>query len=113
VTAWFLPAPLASATLVSADSTDTLVETRWVQADSSDDQLTNYQELAVYGTNPAKPNTDEPGFMDGYEVSTGCDPTSAASSPETQMVIYTAVEVRFGAAQGQSYQVESSFDLQQ
>ena len=28
------------------------------------------------------------------------------------MVIYTAVEVRFGAAQGQSYRVESSTNLQ-
>ena len=33
--ALFLPAPAAHATIVSADSTDTLVETRWVQADSS------------------------------------------------------------------------------
>ena len=34
-TAWGLPIPAARATVVSADSIDTLVETRWVQADSS------------------------------------------------------------------------------
>ena len=80
--------------------------------DPDGDDLTNYQELLVYHTNPALWDTDGDGFGDGYEVNSGFSPTDPASTPETQLVIYTAVEVRFGAAQGQSYRVESSTDLQ-
>lgn len=190
----FFPSPTARATLASGDSADTLVETRWVQADSSDilidtrtyvflavtavhgtvvpperqftpgasvdltatpdigyvfnkwtdaatgsanpltllmdfdksltahfiqdsrdpdaDNLTNYQELVVFGTNPNLADTDEDGFDDGYEVAQGFSPTSADSSPDTRMVIYTAAEIRFGAGQGLTYRIESSFDLQ-
>jgi uncharacterized repeat protein (TIGR02543 family) len=193
-TAWGLPIPAAHATIVSADSTDTLVETRWVQADSSNvlidtrtyvyltvnathgtvlpperqfapnttveltpapdlgyvfskwtgdatgtanplsllldvdktltavfsqdprdpdaDGLTNYQELITYLTNPDVPDTDADGFTDGYEVAQGFSPTSDTSSPDTRMVAYTAVEIRFGAGVGKTYRIESSGDLQ-
>ena len=80
--------------------------------DPDNDDLTNYQELVVYHSNPALWDTDEDGFGDGYEVNSGFSPTDPASTPETQLVIYTAVEVRFGAAMGQNYRVESSTDLQ-
>ena len=192
--ALFLLAPAGHATIVSADSTDTLVETRWVQADSSNvlidtrtyvyltvnathgtvlpperqfapnttveltpapdlgyvftrwtgdatgtanplsllldvdktltaafsqdsrdpdaDGLTNYQELITYLTNPDVPDTDADGFTDGYEVAQGFSPTSDTSSPDTRMVAYTAVEIRFGAGVGKTYRIESSFDLQ-
>ena len=90
--ALFLPAPAVHATIVSADSTDTLVETRWVQADSS--------------------NVLIDGFTDGYEVAQGFSPTSDTSSPDTRMVAYTAVEIRFGAGVGKTYRIESSVDLQ-
>lgn len=193
-TVWLLPAPLARATWVSAESSNTNVETRWILIESSNilvdtrdyvylavnalhgsvlpperqfvpnttveltampdsnylfskwtgdatgssiplsvlmdsaktinaifvqdsrdpdsDGLTNYQELVVYLTLPNIADTDEDGFSDGYEVSSGYSPTLATSTPETSLVIYTAVEIRFGAAQGQSYRVESSTDLQ-
>ena len=193
-TAWGLPIPAARATVVSADSIDTLVETRWVQADSSNvlidtrdlpdltltvhaehgtvtgagpyvagtsaeltatpapgylfsqwtgdasgtanpltllmdanktvtagfdpdlrdpdaDGLTNFQELATYHTNPTLPDTDADGFTDGYEVAQGFSPTSDSSSPDTRMVAYAAVEIRFGAGVGKTYRIESSFDL--
>jgi hypothetical protein len=192
--ALFLPAPALHATVVSADSTDTLVETRWVQADSSNvlintrdyvyltvnathgtvlpperqfapntnveltpapdlgyvfskwtgdatgnanplsllldvdktltaafsqdprdpdaDGLTNYQELITYLTNPDVPDTDADGFTDGYEVAQGFSPTLDTSSPDTRMVAYTALEIRFGAGVGKTYRIESSFDLQ-
>ena len=79
--------------------------------DSDEDGLTNYQELVVYGTNPALKDTDGDGFEDGYEVNAGYSPTSTTSSPDDQLVIYTAVEVRFGAGLGKTYRVESSTDL--
>ncbi|MCX6868866.1 MAG: hypothetical protein NTV46_22220 [Verrucomicrobia bacterium] len=80
--------------------------------DPDNDNLTNYQEIVVYGSNPALWDTDGDGFPDGYEVYSGFSPTSPTSTPETSLVIYTAVEIRFGAAQGQNYRVESSTDLQ-
>ncbi|MCX6877846.1 MAG: SUMF1/EgtB/PvdO family nonheme iron enzyme [Verrucomicrobia bacterium] len=80
--------------------------------DPDGDGLTNYQELVVYHSNPNVADTDEDGFSDGYEVNSGYSPTDPNSTPETSLVIYTAVEIRFGAAQGQSYRVESSMDLQ-
>ena len=51
--------------------------------------------------------------MDGFEVSTGFSPTSAASTPEALSAVLPAVEYRFNAALGVSYRIEASFDLQQ
>ncbi len=81
-------------------------------ADPDNDNLTNYQELVIHGTNPDLWDTDGDGFSDGYEVSTGYDPKSNTSSPDTRIAIYTAVEVEFGAGLGKTYRVESSTDLQ-
>jgi hypothetical protein len=80
--------------------------------DPDGDGLTNYQENVTYLTNPDVADTDEDGFNDGYEVNSGYSPLMATSTPETSLVIYTAVEIRFGAALGQNYRVESSTDLQ-
>jgi hypothetical protein len=80
--------------------------------DPDGDGLTNYQEIITYLTNPNIADTDEDGFNDGYEVNSGFSPILATSTPETSLVIYTAVEIRFGAALGQNYRVESSTDLQ-
>ena len=80
--------------------------------DPDGDNLTNYEELVVYLTLPDVADTDGDGFNDGDEVHSGFDPNKAGSTPETSLVIYTAVEIRFGAALGQSYRVESSTDLQ-
>jgi uncharacterized repeat protein (TIGR02543 family) len=81
-------------------------------ADNDTDGLTNYQEIVVYGSNPAISDTDGDGFADGYEVTRNFSPTSDTSSPDSQIVIYTAVEVEFGAGLGRTYRVESSTDLQ-
>ncbi|MEY4569978.1 MAG: hypothetical protein RLZZ398_1417 [Verrucomicrobiota bacterium] len=53
-------------------------------------------------------DTDE----DGFEVSTGFSPTSAISTPDALSSIRTAVEFRFNAADGVSYRVEASTDLE-
>ena len=78
--------------------------------DSDDDGLTNYQEHVVYFTNPNLKDTDGDGFHDGYEVEHGYSPILATSKPDTRMVIFTAVEVRFAAGAGKSYRIESSFN---
>ena len=80
--------------------------------DPDNDNLTNYQEIVLHNTNPDLPDTDGDGFEDGYEVTSGFSPTSNTSAPDTRMVIFTAVEVEFGAGLGRSYCVESSTDLQ-
>jgi hypothetical protein len=64
------------------------------------------------GTNPLKADTDADGFSDGVEVQQGFNPTSAASTPESDMSIRTAIEFRFNAASGQRYRIEGSADLQ-
>ena len=80
--------------------------------DPDGDGLTNYQEIVDYGSNPALWDPDGDGFDDGDEVRNGYSPLDPGSSPDTQMVIYTAVEIRFGAAQNRNYKIESSTDLQ-
>jgi hypothetical protein len=80
--------------------------------DPDADDLTNYDEIITHGTNPDLWDTDDDGFGDGYEVNSGFDPKSGTNSPDTQMAIYTAVEVEFGAGLGKTYRVESSTDLQ-
>ncbi len=64
------------------------------------------------GSNPVKADTDADGFNDGVEVQEGFNPTIAASTPESDMNIRTAVEFRFNAASGQRYRIEGSADLQ-
>jgi hypothetical protein len=64
------------------------------------------------GTNPLKADSDGDGFSDGVEVQLGFNPNSAASTPESDMSIRTAVEFRFNAAAGQRYRIEGSANLQ-
>jgi hypothetical protein len=56
-------------------------------------------------------DSDTDGFEDGFEVSTGFDPSLSSSTPETLSSIQTAVEFRFNAALGQTYRIESSTNL--
>lgn len=63
------------------------------------------------GTNPLKADTDNDGFDDGAEVAGNFDPTKAASTPESNVSIRTAVEFRFSAARGASYRIEGSANL--
>jgi uncharacterized delta-60 repeat protein len=81
--------------------------------DSDRDGLTDGQEVYRIHSNPNVPDTDGDGFDDGFEVSTGFSPTSAASTPDALSSALPAVEFRFNAANGISYRIEASFDLQQ
>lgn len=81
-------------------------------SDTDGDGLSDGQEVAIFGSNPNLADTDGDGFDDGFEVSTGFSPTSAASTPDAVSSIRTAVEYRFNAANGVSYRIEVSTDLQ-
>jgi hypothetical protein len=81
-------------------------------SDSDGDGLSQYQEVIVYGTDPADADSDDDGFSDGFEVETGYNPLSASSTPDAISGIETAVKYWFNAANGVSYRIEYSTDLE-
>jgi hypothetical protein len=52
-------------------------------ADNDGDGLFNWQETAVYNSNPDNPDSDSDGFNDGVEVDAGTNPTDPTSIPES------------------------------
>lgn len=81
-------------------------------SDLDEDGLTYYDEVVVHATNPDIADSDNDGFKDGFEVSTGFNPNLASSSPDSTSSISPAVGFRFNAAFGISYRIEGSSDLQ-
>ena len=81
-------------------------------SDSDGDGLSQYQEVIVYGTDPADADSDDDGFDDGYEVETGYNPLSISSTPDAISGIETAVKYWFYAANGVNYRIEYSMDLE-
>ncbi|MFL2833655.1 MAG: right-handed parallel beta-helix repeat-containing protein, partial [Coraliomargaritaceae bacterium] len=81
-------------------------------SDSDGDGLSLYQEVIVYGTDPADADSDDDGFDDGYEVETGYNPMSISSTPDAISGIETAVKYWFDAANGVNYRIEYSTDLE-
>lgn len=79
--------------------------------DPDSDQLSNSQEL-LEGTNPNLPDTDGDGFLDGFEISTGFDPLSSESTPDTVSFAERAIEFRFNAPLGETFRVEASDDAE-
>jgi hypothetical protein len=67
------------------------------------------------GTNPTNPDSDGDGFLDGFEIAVGRNPTSAASTPEglasVVLNIHGELEYRFNAARDVPYRIEASTDL--
>lgn len=57
-------------------------------------------------------DTDSDGFNDAFEIGTGFDPLVGTSTPDTLSSIKTAVEFCFNAANGSTYRVEASTDLE-
>ena len=51
-------------------------------ADDDGDGLSNGDEKGIYGTDPTNPDTDSDGMDDGWEVTYGLDPLSAADAAE-------------------------------
>jgi len=81
-------------------------------SDSDGDGLSQYQEVIVYGTDPADADSDDDGFDDGYEVETGYSPLSMSSTPDAISGIETAVKYWFNAANGVNYRIEYSTDFE-
>ena len=80
--------------------------------DSDEDGLRDGVEVNDYGTNPNLADSDADGFDDPFELSTGFDPTSDQSTPDALSWIHTAIEFEFSAANGMSYRIEASPDLE-
>lgn len=55
--------------------------------DTDSDDLTNYQELVIYGTNPALTDTDGDSYSDSYEVQNSSDPKSSTSFPTYSLTL--------------------------
>jgi uncharacterized repeat protein (TIGR02543 family) len=83
-----------------------------LNSDTDGDGLSDGDEVNVYGTNPLLKDSDGDGFDDKFEIFTGFDPNSAESTPDALSTIMTAVEFRFNAANGISYRIEVSTDLE-
>jgi len=69
-------------------------------------------EVNTYGTNPNLRDSDRDGFDDLFEISTGFNPISDQSTPDTLSKIHPAVEFEFNAAIGGGYRVEAAPDLE-
>lgn len=67
---------------VQSIETKTLIEERTgakITADTDHDGILDYDEIAIYGTNPYNADTDGDGFTDGAEILSGHDPLDARS----------------------------------
>ncbi len=88
--------------------------------DVDGDGLTGAEER-VYGTDPTNPDSDGDGVNDGVEVAEGTDPLDPASRPGDPSVVAFEISqvrwsgdqliVRFLAARGQFYHLQTSTDL--
>ena len=75
------------------------------------DGLGDYQEVFSHFTNPNKKDTDEDGFLDGYEIQTGKSPLDPLDKPALVAEARTAIEFTFPSAIGTTYRIEDSPDL--
>lgn len=48
--------------------------TNHLLSDTDGDELTDFEEIETYGTNPNNPDTDGDGLSDGFEIDIGTDP---------------------------------------
>lgn len=80
-------------------------------SDTDNDGLPDGVEIFTHGTNPNLADSDGDGFDDNFELTTGFDPKSDTSTPDTLSSIRTAVEFRFNAAGSVNYRVEVSENL--
>ena len=62
--------------------------------------------LSDTGTNPNSTDSDADGFSDDFEVYAGYDPTSSEDTPDSLVVIRTAVELDIYTAIGGEYRIE-------
>ena len=80
--------------------------------DTDSDGLSDRVEVEVYHSNPALKDSDGDGYYDAFEVNSGFNPALATSTPDAVTSLRTSVEFRFNAADGVSYRIEASTDLE-
>ena len=101
-----------SNTGIWVSTTDTGTDPNNIDSDGDtllDDVETNsgtFVGLSDTGTNPNSTDSDADGFSDDFEVNTGYDPTSSADTPDSLIVIRTAVELDIYTAIGGVYRIE-------
>jgi hypothetical protein len=81
--------------------------------DGAETNTGTFVNAASPGSHPLRADTDADGFNDGFEAQQAFDPNVATSTPESSVTIRTAVEFRFNAANGVSYRIEGSSDLEE
>ena len=79
--------------------------------DTDGDGLDDGDEAYRYLTKPLVTDTDEDGFLDGYEVQTGKSPTDPLDKPALVAEARTAIEFSFPSALGKTYRIEDSPDM--
>ena len=87
-------------------------QTSPLKADTDEDGLADRAEIEVHYSNPNLKDSDGDGFDDLFEVNTGFNPALASSTPDAQSKLLTAVEFRFNAANGATYRIEASSNLE-
>ena len=113
-----IPDGYETATGVWIDGSDT--GTGPNNADSDGDGLSDkvetnsgiYGGLTDTGTDPNDSDSDGDGFSDQYEVNTSYDPTSSEDTPDAVLTIKTAIELEFHGANGGTYRIEYTEDLE-
>jgi hypothetical protein len=81
-------------------------------SDTDGDGLSDFNEVAVYKTNPNLNDSDSDGYTDFFEVNSGYDPNSQSSKPATAMQAVPAVELKIATQLGKQYRIEVSADLE-
>jgi len=71
-----------------------------------------FVSLTDTGTDPNNTDSDGDGFTDKFEIDTSYDPTSSDDTPDAYSFIETAVEVNFYGANGGTYRIEHTEDLE-
>ncbi len=80
--------------------------------DSDSDQLSDLDEVKIYGTDPNRPDSDSDGKLDGDEVAAGTSPTDPDSRFHASVAYSdTQVSVQFSTVSGKQYTVEWTDDL--
>ena len=64
--------------------------------DSDGDGLSNEDEINIYGTDPADPDSDDDGVSDGVEVTFGTDPLDGEDTPELPATSHAGAIVLLG-----------------
>jgi len=90
-----------------------------LNADTDDDGLLDgyerntgtYVSPTDTGSNPLLADTDNDGFDDGFEVEEGFNPNSLASTPASAQSNRDAIEFRFHARNGATYNIEGATSL--